>query len=427
MELKITPKRRKRFLEPKNIAAWIGAFIRRDLAAAPVALDLIVNRYLEDTKAGDLRDEPKSMESLRQGIVDAMLKTWDLQTGDDDMASNARLLDFLHKGNKSWFTIPAGTVLNTGSGFNHKELSEAGTLTAGTACVYNCSYCSVGATMFRSPQTRILRLLGIEHRDAVIRRLDPAAILRNQLTFRDGAPRYRDPNDRRTVILSPIVDPLPSIEFLEESLELISIIHELTCWDVRVLTKSMLIKKLAERIPKEHRDRVIYGLSLGILDDDIGKAVERLTSRPSARLKAYHDLQSQGLRTYSMHCPILPQENYRAYAERLAASVNWQKDEQVWAEALNRRGESNKNTITALEGPGFSAEAELLADVTHTHAAWEFGYNRPLFEAIAEVCPPGKLRYLVYAADADRDYWLGQRDRGAVVLGDDIPLEDESE
>ena len=241
--------------------------------------------------------------------------------------------------------------------------------------------------MCRSPHTQILRLLGIDHKDAVIRRLNPVETLREQLTFRDGTPRYRDVNDRRTVILSPIVDPCPSIEFVEESLELISVIHELTFWDVRVLTKSALVKKLAERIPEENRHRVVYGVSLGILDDSIAKVVEKLTSPPSLRLEAYRALQEQDLRTYSMHCPVLPQQNYRKYAQQLAESMNWDKDERVWCEALNSRGESNHLTVAALQKAAMTMEAgskerarlteqaDLLADVTRTRSVWEFEYQ----------------------------------------------------
>lgn len=421
---KITPKRRRKFLAPRNLRAWVGVFVRRDPNAEPNPIDRFIDRYLEDTKASRLHDEPESMAALRRGLAEAMRHQWDLEPGNDNVVHGARLFDIEIRGGKYCFTIPSATILNMGSGFIHKDLCSAGTITAGSACVFGCVYCSVGSTMFRSPDTAILRLLGIEHRDAVIRRLAPAKTLREQLTFRDGSPRFKDPGDRRVVFLSPIVDPLPNIELFEESLELILLIMELTNWDVRILTKSMLVRKLAKRIPEKYRLRIIYGLSLGIVDDRIGKAVEKLTSPPTARIKAYRELQEQGLRTYSMHCPVLPQTDYKAYAERLAASANWEADELVWVEALNSRGPSNERTIDALGGAGFSAEADLLASVTSSHDAWEFGYNRPLFQALATVCPLGKLRYLVYVDDADRDYWITQIKHGAVVLGKEDSLDE---
>ena len=58
-----------------------------------------------------------------------------------------------------------------------------------------------------------------------------------------------------------------------------------------------------------------------------------------------------------------------------------------------------------------------MAKSTSTDTAWEYGYNRPLFEAMAKADADGKLRYLVYVNDKTADYWLEQRNRGAVVLG----------
>jgi DNA repair photolyase len=422
---RVTPKRRRTVLHPKNVACWVGVFVRHDsrmsihrgLASPQFPVERLVDRYLEDVQAEGLRENPEAMVSLRREMEAALLKVWDISTGDDGMVQNAEPLDRIFKGGKEWFTIPSATIHFAGSGFNEKDLTTRGSITGGTACVYCCAYCSTPTMMGRSPHTRILRLLGIKHADAVIRRFDPVKTLRMQLTHRNGTPRFKD--DRGVVIISPIVDPLPNIELMEETFELIMLVLQLTGWDVRVLTKSLLIRKLAERIPEEYRLRIIYGLSIGILDDGVASLVERLTPPPSQRIKAYRELQQQGLRTYSMHCPILPQADYRAYAERLAASMNWQADELIWAEALNLRGDSIKNTITALAAGGFRAEADLLAGVSGSRVLWETQYNRPLFEALVSVCPPGKLRYLVYPAAEFRDFWLGCRGGGAVVLGEE--------
>ena len=409
--------RRRMLLDPNNVKAWADAFIRRDAAAAPVAIEEIAQRYLKDTGSVPLVHDASAMAALRETMAEAMRQTWGVVVDDNGMAQGAACHEPLRLGGKICLTIPSATILNTKSGFNEKDLTTRGSITGGTACAFSCSYCSTPSIMGRSSHTRILRVLGVKHADAVIRRLDPVGTLRMQLTDRNGLPHYR--NDHGVVILSPIVDPLANIELMEESLQMILLIMELTGWDVRILTKSMLIKKLAQRIPAEFRHRVIYGVSIGILDDKIANVVEKLTSPPKLRIEAYRELQRMGLRTYSMHCPILPQPNYQAYAERLAASMNWQADELIWGEALNLRGDSIKNTITALENAGLRNEAELLSEASRSRVLWETQYNRPLFEALAAVCPPGKLRYLVYPAAEHRDYWLNCRDRGAMVLGEE--------
>jgi DNA repair photolyase len=423
MKLRITPKRRRKFLNPLNLKAWIGAFARRDPNSAPMSITTIVDRYLDDTHATGLKEEPASLEMLREGLGAVLAEVWDIRV-EAGIVQGATILDRVRKGGKEWLCIPSATVLNLNTGFNHKLLSTTGTITAGSACLYSCWYCSVGSSMFRSPQTRILRLLGIKHREAMLRREDPVETLRQQLTFRNGEPRYKGPADYGTVIMSPIVDPLPNEELMNESLELTALIHELTNWEVRLLTKSGLVKRYAEGIPDEHHDRVIFGLSLGILDEGIRKAVEKMTAPLSVRLDAYRWLQENGFRTYSMPCPVLPQKNYRDYAHRLMETMNWDKDEHIWCEALNARGQSNQLTIDALREAGYACEADLLMDATSSREAWEIDYNRPLFQAMVEVCPPAKLRYLVYAEPQHRDFWLAQRDRGAVVLGKDTKLDD---
>ena len=413
--MKVTPKRRRELLKQNNIEAWIGTFVRRDDGITPIKFDDLLVRFLDDTKAASLGNESDFMEQLGNTFADALTKIWDLQVSINGDIPNAKVVEATHIGGKLSISIPSATIHYEKSGFNEKDLTTRGSITGGSACLFCCIYCSTPTILGRSPHTRILRFLGIKHRDAFIQRLDADATLIDQLTKKDGTPRYKD--DQGVVILSPIVDPLSNEEVLEQSLRLILILMELTGWDVRILTKSLLIKKVMTRIPENYHHRIICGLSIGTLDDNIAKIVEKMTPTPTRRLKAYHELQQSGFRTYSMHCPILPQTDYTAYADRLVNSTNWEKDELVWCEALNTRGDSMANTIRALARAGYQKEAELLSDISGSTALWETQYNRPLFEALTAACPPGKLRYLVYPGKSDRDYWLGCRERGAVVLG----------
>ena len=390
MNRKPTPLRRRMLLDPKSVRAWTDAFIRRDDAAEPVPLDIIVQRYLQDTNSVLLAQEAEAMAALRSIMAEALMRAWTISVDSNGLVHGAACLELKHHGGKICLTIPSATILNSASGFNEKDLTTRGSITGGTACPFSCSYCSTPSMMDRSSHTRILRVLDVKHADAFMRRLDPVDTLRMQLTDKNGHPRFK--NDHGVVILSPIVDPLANIDLLEESLQMILLVMELTGWDVRILTKSMLIKKLARRIPEKYRRRVIYGLSIGILDANLAQVVEKLTSPPKLRIEAYRELQQMDLRTYSMHCPILPQSDYPAYAERLAASMNWQADELIWGEALNLRGDSIKKTIAALEFAEFRKEAGLLSAVSGSRVLWETQYNRPLFEALAAVCPPGKLR-----------------------------------
>ena len=153
--------------------------------------------------------------------------------------------------------VAAKTIINFKSAFNHKGgLSSAGAGNAGTACALSCDYCSTPAGMNRNPQTRILEVLGVQHAEVVIRRLNAVVTARRQLLNPDGTPAYSDPNDDRILELASIVDPLPNNELMEETYALVKTVFELTPWRVRILTKSGLLATFARRFSGTERKRL---------------------------------------------------------------------------------------------------------------------------------------------------------------------------
>ena len=308
----------------------------------------------------------------------------------------------------------AKTVLSMNAdAFQEKLLCDGITLNMGDACAYSCSYCYVG------PQMRKLLhglLDGKAHENVVVRRRNARDILRQQLVNKNGQPKYQDPNDRRVVYSSTLVDVAANMELLRETAEACQVIFALTNWQVRLLTKSNLLPKLVELIPAEHHPRLILGVSTGTLDDRVAKAIEIGTPLVSQRLKSLHELQDAGLRTFGMICPSLPQADYNRFATEMAEAIRVEKCEEVWAEVINVRGPSFTHTHDALVAAGLNDEAEMLAGVTHNKVAWE-AYARATFEAHAQFIPPEKLRFLQYVGKGTLTHWNQQRPRGAVLLG----------
>ena len=143
-------------------------------------------------------------------------------------------------------------------------------------------------------------------------------------------------------------------------------ILKLTHWQIRLLSKSSLLREVAKRIPAEYKQRVIYGLSTGTLDSGVSEVIEKLTSPVGKRLETLHWLQDNGYRTYGMICPILPQKDelaYRCFAEQIAANINLGKCEHIWAEVLNARGGSLAATSQAFRQAGRHDEADLVDKV----------------------------------------------------------------
>jgi DNA repair photolyase len=227
------------------------------------------------------------------------------------------------------------------------------------------------------------------------------------------------PEDRRVIYSSPLVDVAANMDLVKESIEACRAICELTNWDIRLLSKSNLLPKIAEAL-KDFKERLIFGVSTGTLDDDLAVAFEEGTPKVSKRIQSLHWLQDHGFRTFGMICPSLPlakQTDYLVFAENCAKALRAEKCEHVWAEVINVRGESMLRTCAALRAAGFIEEAARLERVSADKEAWE-EYARQTFEGHASVYQnePGKLRFLQYTNKASRPYWSSQQAAGAVLL-----------
>src|SRR5581483_9220845 len=160
---------------------------------------------------------------------------------------------------KPVYEVPAKAIINFESGFSHKLLCDGPTFTAGSACVYRCAFCYVPDLMRKSPHMTGIRE---RHEDVVIRRRGAVEAMRRQLIDARGEPRFYDFTDTRVIYASPLVDVAGNMELVRETVELCEVILKLTCWQIRLLSKSNLLPKVAQgldHIPDAKR-RVIYGV-----------------------------------------------------------------------------------------------------------------------------------------------------------------------
>lgn len=354
---------------------------------------------------------------------------------------------------KPVITVPVKTVLNLQSGFEHKLLCDGPALALGDACAYSCAFCYVPAIYRKLDRVRLaLADAGLKHEDAVILRERGLEVLRGQLWHPNGKKKFPDASDRRVVYSSPADDVAANMDLVRATVEACKLILAGTNWQIRLLSKSTLLPKVAGDLMSwaEHnesviagnasdtftlgdaaedvihvtredvRARMIFGVSTGTLDEKLAHAIEEGTPLVSKRIESLHVLQDSGFRTYAMICPSLPFETaalYAHFAELAAEVVRYDRCEHVWAEVINLRGESFERTVAALHANGQERMAKLLDHVTHTPGAWE-AYNRETFLAHAKVCAQwvGKLRYLTYVTDSSRPWWQKHIARGAVLL-----------
>lgn len=321
---------------------------------------------------------------------------------------------------KPVYHVPAKSVLNMNSGFKHKLLCDGPTFTAGSACAYSCTFCYVEDLMRKSPHMKGIT----QPLDAIVIRRDGAIeALRNQLTVR-GKPRFPDPNDNRVVYMSPLVDVAANVTLRDETIAACREILSLTHWHIRILSKSNLLPSIAHALDEvdpfhetRYRDRVIYGVSTGTLDDHLACSFEKGTALVAKRLASLHQLQDEGYRTFGMICPSLPmaRDVYPYFAESMYRALRADRCEHVWAEVMNARGESLTKTVNALRTGGYGGYANRLQTVSTDPGAWE-DYSRATFEAHAPLYPPGKLRFLQYVNKQNKDWWTARVDQGAILL-----------
>lgn len=321
---------------------------------------------------------------------------------------------------KPVFTVPAKTVINFKSHFDKKLLCDGMTFTAGSACAYSCSFCYVDSMMTK--QRKWLEDHGVtgDHMSHVVRRENPVEIACKQILSKPEAFRQK----YQVIYASPLVDVAANMELVRETVEICKVILELTNWDIRLLSKSNLLPKVAQALDEwaewEHgavfpKDRIIYGVSTGTLDDKLAAAFEQGTAKVSKRIESLHWLQDNGYRTFGMICPSLPQQDYQKFSSDMAQAIRADRCEHVWAEPINVRGDSFTNTEKALGDAGFQREAAALNRVSNDKRAWEI-YARNTFEAHAPLYKNGQLRFLQYVNKDNQAYWRDNESRGAVLL-----------
>lgn len=325
---------------------------------------------------------------------------------------------------KPVFSVPVKTVINFKSGFGKKLLCDDLTFTAGSACAYSCAFCYVESMQLK--QREWFQKNGVVypedgHFGVVIRNENAVEIARKQILSKPEAFR----KEHRVIYSSPKVDVAANMELVRETAELCKVILAHTHWDIRLLSKSNLLPKVAQALvdwddngANAATSRVIYGVSTGTLDDKLAQAFEEGCPLVSKRIQSLHWLQDNGFRTFGMVCPSLPcwsQDGYEYFAMLCREQLRYHKCEQVWAEVINVRGESFTRTHAALVKAAFSDHAGALERVSKNSADWE-QYARDTFQAHAEHCPPDKLRFLQYVNNGNRDYWTANQAKGAVLL-----------
>jgi DNA repair photolyase len=191
-------------------------------------------------------------------------------------------------------------------------------------------------------------------------------------------------------------------------------------WTVRILTKNAAVAEDFDLI-KKHRDRVLVGLSLtGTPDkEEVLAVVEPHASPISERMAALKKAHKLGLRTYGMLCPLLP--GIADSPKQIDGLVRFVTDcgaEEVFAEAVNARGNSLTLTEQVLRENSFVTEAEAILAIRKrkTWSGYCVALVQSLQKAIRKHMTADKLRFLLYPSGlAEQDCQMIKKDDAGVV------------
>lgn len=301
------------------------------------------------------------------------------------------------------YTDPPKRPIVESPGFAKKELADFH-LDMVRVCEADCLYCSTPATTnMRIMKDGLANQALREHG----RRMVPGDV-GFTVRFHDFEHRVEEqlrskPKDNSwgkgsTLMVSQFTDPYsPWLYQTGLTNRVLGRVFARTSFRVRILTKFNLVAK-PENIEflKANKERVVVGLSIGTLDDDWASRVELRTSSPSARIRALHTLQDEGIPAYGMLCPTFPDVLARDGVERLVAAIRPEKCETVWSEPFNdrnnwrriaesyERAAERESFASYFSGPNASVNWSLYAGALYRRVHWALGEHA------------SKHRYLLY-------------------------------
>ena len=286
-------------------------------------------------------------------------------------------------------------------------------INVGTKCDNDCLYCSTGAMLRMHPSFKEAKRDPFGFGYAIIDPDKPEKVAKNAKSFKD----------RGMIELCTTTDAYAKSarknNLGRKCLE--AVLNE-DGWSVRILTKNHEVENDFNYI-KKYKDRVIVGLSITATPDksDIMQVVEKNASTIKDRMRVLRKAHRQGLRTFAMFCPLLPGiadspkqiDKFIQFAEDIGA-------EEIFSEAVNRRGKGLILTQAALEDNGYVNEAKAVESV-RKHNNWsQYTYDllKNLQKSVRKYSSIKKLRFLLYSKNLLPEHFkeIKKNDKGVVWL-----------
>ena len=313
--------------------------------------------------------KPAWIDEIRQPVTPGQLAAIQQAIQEDATGQHPKVL---YIGTDPETQLDLITAERTTAMHESKEFAKKGlsthALEVGFTCDHACAYCSVRASLWNNPVFKRIGHTAFETGYAII---DLGVV--DRLYTED--PKLTADNVVMVCTLSDAWTPAARRYGIGRGC--LEYLLERTPAQVRILTKNANIRQEFPFLA-EYQDRVMVGISItGLPEHEPAmQAIEPHASPITERIAAMEEANELGLRTYAMFCPLLPGIFHSAEQfDRLFGMAATWNVEDVWAEAVNRRGPSIKRCAEELRSAGFAAEATA-ADAIRvkrrwsTYAAW---------------------------------------------------------
>ena len=301
------------------------------------------------------------------------------------------------------------TPIRKAPGFAKKGLADFKLDLVGL-CQFGCVYCSSNCGNYlRIRQQEFLALTEEQTGNATLPVDDPSLMFVWEDILERLDEQLSDESQSwgrgETLVFSMLTDGFsPHLVGAGITEAALRMVLERTSFRIRVLTKNSIVGtrrwiKFFDRYP----GRFVVGLSIGTLDDDWAKRIERLTPSPSSRIAALRNLQDAGIPTFGMLCPVFPHVLESGMLDQLLDQIRPEQTETVWAEPFNDR-KCWRKVREVLEPDSFDANWLTEVYENRRRDLWS-RYATNLYERLRKRAVRdgwfSKLVYLLYELDIE--------------------------
>ena len=269
----------------------------------------------------------------------------------------------------------------------------------GLKCDNNCTYCSTGAMLRTHAAFKQLGVSSYALGYAIVDKHKTEKVEADAKKLKGSG----------LIELCTITDAYsPSARKYDLGRKCLKAMLENSSYEVRILTKNAEVEQDFDLI-EQYRDRVRFGISITATPDktDIMQVLEENASPVKERMRVLKKAHKMGFRTYMMLCPLLPGiadspeqiESYIKFAESIGA-------EEIFSEAVNKRGRGLILTQEALEEHGYHKEAEAVRAVRKKDGRSQYTYDliQKLQSSIKKHSDIKKLKFLLYPNNLQQEH-----------------------